>query len=82
MHDRTTVSLATPDERWSRFVANNTKAKRELESMIYPMVLEVVHPGNLGALPPAPDVLVYKAEQVGLIGKKDLAVLFNIYTKR
>ena len=31
------------------------------------LVLEVVHPGNLGALPPSPDVLAYKAIQLLLV---------------
>jgi hypothetical protein len=30
------------------------------------LVLEVVHPGNLGALPPSPAVLALKGVQLGL----------------
>ena len=31
------------------------------------LVVECVHPGNLGALPPSPKVLVAKAHQLGLL---------------
>ena len=31
------------------------------------LVLEAVHPSNLGALPPSPMVLIGKAVQIGLI---------------
>lgn len=31
------------------------------------IVLECVHPGNLGPLPPSPSDLLYKARQLGLI---------------
>lgn len=31
------------------------------------LVISHVHPGNLGALPPAPDMLLYKARQIGLL---------------
>lgn len=30
------------------------------------IVLELVHPGNLGALPPSPSMLAYKGEQIGI----------------
>ena len=29
-------------------------------------MLELVHPGNLGALPPSPYMLAYKGEQMGV----------------
>ncbi|MDH1555954.1 hypothetical protein N5E86_15985 [Stutzerimonas stutzeri] len=31
------------------------------------LVLDHVHPGNLGALPPCPATLLYKARQIGLL---------------
>ena len=31
------------------------------------LVLEAVHPANLGALPPSPEVLISKAVQIGII---------------
>lgn len=30
------------------------------------VVADLVHPGNLGALPPSPSMLAYKGEQMGL----------------
>lgn len=31
------------------------------------LVIEHVHPGNLGPLPPCPSMLLYKAAQIGLL---------------
>jgi hypothetical protein len=31
------------------------------------LVLEAVHPGNLGPLPPSPQHLLWKAHQIGLL---------------
>lgn len=31
------------------------------------LVLDHVHPGNLGPLPPCPSMLLYKAAQIGLL---------------
>lgn len=31
------------------------------------LVMDHVHPGNLGALPPSPDMLLYKASVLGLL---------------
>lgn len=30
------------------------------------VILDLVHPGNLGALPPSPSMLAYKGEQIGV----------------
>lgn len=30
------------------------------------IVLELVHPGNLGVLPPSPSMVAYKGEQIGV----------------
>lgn len=38
-----------------------------LSPVVAELVLEAVHPANLGALPPSPDVLAWKAVQIGLI---------------
>lgn len=39
------------------------------------LVLEAVHPANLGALPPSPDVLIFKAIQIGLISSYSEGVI-------
>lgn len=52
-----TGSLAYPRRSRSRVVA-----KQELLSI----VVEMVHPGNLGELPPSPSMLAWKGEQMGL----------------
>ena len=41
--------------------------RRVLINEIAPVVLDIVHIGNLGALPPSPRVLVDKAIQLGLL---------------
>lgn len=52
-----TGSLAYPLRTRSRVVA-----RQDMLSV----VIELVHPGNLGALPPSPSMLAYKGEQLGL----------------
>lgn len=39
-----------------------------LRPVVAELVLENVHPSNLGALPPSPDMIAYKAVQIGLVG--------------
>lgn len=39
----------------------------QTEALAVELVVGHVHPGNLGALPPAPSVLLYKARQLGLL---------------
>lgn len=36
------------------------------------VVIELVHPDNLGALPPSPRILGYKAIQIGLVSDKEV----------
>lgn len=43
--------------------------------MVAELVLDAVHPANLGALPPAPSTLVYKAAQIGLITEREATTL-------
>lgn len=40
--------------------------KRTHNSDLLCLVLDAVHPANLGALPPSPHVLARKGEQIGL----------------
>lgn len=52
-----TGSLAYPLRTRSKCVPNQTAIG---------IVLEFVHPGNLGPLPPSPSMLAFKGEQIGL----------------
>ena len=52
-----TGSLAYPRRTRSKLVHDNS---------MLAVVLELVHPGNLGALPPSPSLLAYKGEQMGI----------------
>lgn len=38
-----------------------------VQRLAFCLVLAEVHPGNLGALPPSPEVLRCKAQQIGLL---------------
>ena len=40
------------------------------------IVLELVHPGNLGTLPPSPFLLASKGEQMGLGARRDFVRYF------
>lgn len=65
--DRCTYRLHTPYE-WECIQAHRAWLKaREEFAALAELVLEAVHPGNLGALPPSPNMLRYKARQIGLI---------------
>lgn len=44
-----------------------------LKAEVAELVLECVHPSNLGALPPSSEMLAWKAKQIGLINKLDEA---------
>lgn len=46
------------------------RRKEVWDSEALAVVLEYVHPGNLGYLPPAPEFIAMKARQIGLI-KRD-----------
>jgi len=55
-------------KKYNIICAERRAAKRRvLFNSIAPTVLELVHVGNLGALPPSPRVLVDKAIQLGLL---------------
>lgn len=41
-------------------------------SSVYETVVETVHPGNLGPLPPSPEVLLNKALHLGLTTHKEV----------
>lgn len=66
--DRCTYWLYSYDERMARAAARRRTYERAEFLALAELVTEVVHPGNLGFLPPSPDMLRYKARQIGLIG--------------
>lgn len=49
---------------------------REVRALAFELVIECVHPGNLGVLPPSPRVLEAKALSLGIISHKDVQALF------
>lgn len=53
-------------EMRSRMARNSMRKQVERRAAMH-AALEFVHPGNLGALPPSPEVLVRKAVQIGLV---------------
>lgn len=64
----------------SLYLMNARRARDNARSticMIAELVLDAVHPANLGALPPTPYTLVYKAAQIGLITEREAAMLLN-----
>lgn len=48
---------------------------REVRALAFELVIGHVHPGNLGALPPAPRVLEAKAFSLGILTFKDVRSL-------
>lgn len=69
-----------PSIHMQSLMAQNPRAPRiQHESMkefnlVAPMVLEAVHIGNLGELPPSPKKIVHKALQLGLLSIGDRCV--------
>ena len=57
------IHMRSLGDPWRRRAAR----ERAEELVAFQLVLEHVHPGNLGALPPSPDMLRWKARQLGLI---------------
>lgn len=50
------------------------QARRAALNEVALVVLDLVHPGNLGPLPPSPQVLVNKAYALGLLKPHDRAM--------
>lgn len=67
MSDRTTYWLHSAAERHEMYLARQRRHEREEFIALADLVIEVVHPGNLGVLPPSPAVLRGKARLIGLI---------------
>jgi hypothetical protein len=44
-----------------------TRSKEVVNTEVACAILDLIHPGNLGVLPPSPSMLAYKGEQIGVI---------------
>ena len=73
------------DIEWNRF-ARRHNASLSLRAEVCATVIELVHPGNLGMLPPSPMYLVHKAYHMDLISYNEVqkceACDFNYYGRR
>jgi len=49
--------------------------RQVLRAEVAELVLDYVHPGNLNALPPSPDMIALKALQIGLTASFDEAFI-------
>lgn len=75
--DRCTYSteMNTFEARHQRWLHNKRIASQTMTAMVCELTIAEVHPGNLGALPPSPDVLIGKARQIGLLTEGDLRII-------
>lgn len=67
--------LTPPSERAYAWTMRQVSRSRELRALVFPLVLESVHPSNFGVLPPAPASLAWKARQIGLITINEAIVM-------
>lgn len=54
------------------------RAIREMFPLVAELVVDAVHPGNLGVLPPSPRKLIHKADQLGLITRVERIALDDV----
>ncbi|SFT78036.1 hypothetical protein [Pseudomonas marincola] len=71
------IWLTTPAERTHAHTYRMQRATRDMELLLCELAIEAVHPGNLGALPPSPEVLLCKAQQIGLVTPAEQRVLLG-----
>jgi hypothetical protein len=73
--DRCIVNLdmRSHDERMIDSYISRKRAMIQRRNEICEITLEFVHPGNLGVLPPDPDIILWKAKYIGLIDRKELS---------
>jgi hypothetical protein len=73
--DRCIVNLdmRTHEERRVDCVNARKREMYQRRNEICKVVVEFVHPGNLGELPPDPDIILWKALYMGLITRKELS---------
>ena len=62
--------------------ARHEQAIRASFPLVAELVLDAVHPGNLGALPPSPRVLIRKADQLGLITLRESIALQDVVVEQ
>ena len=62
--------------------ARHERAIHESFALVAELVLDAVHPGNLGALPPSPRTLIRKAEQLGLITLRESIALQDVVVEQ
>lgn len=62
--------------------ARHERAIRESFPLVAELVLDSVHPGNLGALPPSPRTLIRKADQLGLITLRESIALQDVVVEQ
>lgn len=73
--------------RFNYTVFLNSRARHEQAiragfPLVAELVLDAVHPGNLGALPPSPRVLIRKADQLGLITLRESIALQDVVVEQ
>jgi hypothetical protein len=49
-----------------------TRSKQIVDTEVARVVLDLIHPGNLGVLPPSPSMLAHKGEQIGVIKYEEM----------
>lgn len=64
--------MNTPVYRGSTYIGY---CREVIRPEVAELVLEAVHPANLGALPPSSEVLISKAIQIGLISSYSEGVM-------
>jgi BarA-like signal transduction histidine kinase len=69
------INLTSFEDRHYSYVQRNAHAAREMRMLLCELSMDAVHPGNMGALPPCPDVLIHKARVIGLVGQKEERIL-------
>lgn len=62
--------------------ARHERAIRESFPLVAELVLDAVHPGNLGALPPSPRTLIRKADQLGFITSRESYALDDVIVEQ
>lgn len=69
------INLTSPETRHYNWVMRRKAATRELQALLCGLAMDAVHPSNMGALPPSPDVLIHKAWVIGLVGPEEERIL-------
>lgn len=70
---------------YNTFARNRASAERAIHksfALVAELVLDNVHPGNLGALPPSPRTLICKADQLGLITVHECCGLLDVVVEQ